>query len=179
MHNILDNRRQNTRNSNNLPISGVNHEYFKNTFIPSAILEWNKLDSFIRNSESLELFKKSLLKFTRPKPNSIFNIYNLVGIKYLTRLKLGFSHLKEHKFKHNFQDSVDPLCSCGNGIESTKHFFLHRANFNTQRKTLFDKISELNIDVLTRNDDYITETLLLGQQHFDDPTNKILLEASI
>ena len=129
-------------------------------FFPSAVLEWNKLDSFIRNSETFMLIKKRILEFIRPKANSIFNIHNPMGIKYLTRLRLGFSHLKEHKFKHNFQDSVDPLCSCGIETESTKHFLLHCANFSIQRKTLFDKLTELNIDVLTRNDDYIVKTLL-------------------
>ena len=54
--------------------------------------------------------------------------------KLLTCLRIDFSHLKEHKFKHNFQDSVDPLCSCGNDIESTVHFFLHSPNFTTQRR---------------------------------------------
>ena len=88
--------------------------------------------------------------------------------------------LKEHKFKHNFQDSVDPLCSCGIKIEtSTKHFLLHCANVSIQRKTLFVKLTEFNIDVLTRNDDYIVKILLLGQQDFDNATNKILLEAPI
>ena len=65
------------------------------------------------------LFKKRILEFIRPKANSIFNIHNPMGIKYLTRLRLGFSHLKEHKFEHNFQDSVDPLCGCGIETEST------------------------------------------------------------
>ena len=148
-------------------------------FFLSSVLEWNKLDSFIRYSETFTLFKKRLLEFIRPKANSIFNIHNPMGIKYLTRLRLGFSHLKEHKFKHNFQDSVDPICSCGIEIESTKHFLIHCINFSIQRKTLFDKLTELNIDVLTRNDDYIVKTLLLGQQDFDNATNKILLEATI
>ena len=133
-----NNRRQITRNLNNLLIFRVNHEYFKNTFFPSAVLEWNKLDSFIRNSETFMLFKKKrILEFIRPKANSIFNIHNPTGIKYLTRLRLGFSHLKEHKFKHNFQDSVDPLCSCGIETESTKHFPLHCANFSIQKKKHF------------------------------------------
>ena len=48
-----------------------------------------------------------------------------------------------------------------------------------QRKTLFDKLTELIIGVLKRNDDYIVKTLLLGQQDFDNATNKILLEATI
>ena len=153
----------------------VNHEYFKNTFFLSAVLEWNKLDSFIKNSGIFMLFKKCLPEFIRPKPNSIFNIHNSVGKKYLPRLKLGFRHLKEHKFKHNFQDVVDPLCSCGIETESMKQFLLHCADFSIQRETLFDKLTELNIDVLTRNDDdYIVKTLLLGQQDFDNDFDFII-----
>ena len=55
--------------------------------------------------------------------NSIYNIHNPLGVKYLARLRIGFSHLKQHKFKDNFQDSVDPMCSCSSGIETTIHFF--------------------------------------------------------
>ena len=51
-----------------------------------------------KNSDSFAIFKKRILEFIRPKPNSIFNIHNPLGIKYLTRLRVGFSHLKEHKF---------------------------------------------------------------------------------
>ena len=102
-----------------------------------------------------------------------------MGIQYLTRLRLGFSHLKEHKFNHNFQDSVDSLCSCGIETESTKYFLLHCANFRMQRKTLYDKLIESNIDVLTRNDNYTVKTLLLGQQDFDIATNKKLVKATI
>ena len=92
------------------------------------------------------LFEKRLLEFIRPKANNIFNIHNPMGIKYLTRLRLGFNYLKEHKFKHNFQDSVDPLSSYVIEIELTKHFLLHCANFSIQRKTLFDKLTELDIE---------------------------------
>ena len=74
-----------------------------------------------------------------------------MGIKYLTRLRLGFSHLKEHKFKLNFHDSVDPLCSCGTETESTKHFLLHCANFSIHRN-FFDKLTILTIfDKLTES----------------------------
>ena len=34
------------------------------------------------------------------------------------------SRLREHKFKHNFQNCINPLCSCAMDIESTSHFFL-------------------------------------------------------
>ena len=66
-------------------------------------------------------------------PNSIYNIHNPLGVKYLARLRIGFSHLKEHIFRQNFEGLVDPMCSCSSGTETTIHFFLHYANFNTQK----------------------------------------------
>ena len=96
----------------------------------------NKFDLEIRNSASLEIFKKHLLNFIRPNSNNVFYINNPLGLKFLTRLRIGFSHLKEHKFKHSFQDSVNPLCSCGNDIKPTVHFFLDCPNFTTQKQTL-------------------------------------------
>ena len=74
---------------------------FKNYFLPYAIKEWNKLDSEIRNAETYAFFKKMLLNFTRPIGNNTYKIYDSVGIKLITRLRLGFSHLPEHKFRHN------------------------------------------------------------------------------
>ena len=47
-----------TRNSDNITPFKVRHNFFKNSFFPSVISEWNKLDLEIRNSASLEIFKK-------------------------------------------------------------------------------------------------------------------------
>ena len=62
-----------TRNYNNIPLFNVKHEYFRNSFFPSTVIEWNKLDNNIRNSESVSAFNKQILKFIRPIPNSMFN----------------------------------------------------------------------------------------------------------
>ena len=43
---------------------------FKSTFVPSSILSCNQLDPEIQNSSSIEIFKRALLKFIRPKPTS-------------------------------------------------------------------------------------------------------------
>ena len=48
------------------------HIFFLNTFFPSTILEWNKLDPSLRNSSSYNVFKNSILKFIRPCPNKNF-----------------------------------------------------------------------------------------------------------
>ena len=34
-------------------------------------------------------------------------------IELFTRLQIGLSHLREHRFRRNFQDSLDPFCNCG------------------------------------------------------------------
>ena len=93
------------------------HDYcrtdtFKNSFFPNVINEWNKLDEKIKDAPLFSLFKASLLKVGRPHANSTYRIHNPVGIRFLTRLRLGLSHLNEHKFRHNFADCVNPLCSC-------------------------------------------------------------------
>ena len=56
----------------------------------------------IHKANSLLSFKNVLLKLSRTVPNSCFDIHNPVGLKLLTRLGVGQSHLNEHKFKHNF-----------------------------------------------------------------------------
>ena len=115
-------RMHTTRNSNNItPFN--RHNFFKTSFFPTVISEWNKRDLEICNSAFLEIFKKYLLNFIRTKSNNVFNINNLLRLKFLTHLRIGFSLLKEHKFKHNFQDSLHPLCRCGIDIESIAHFF--------------------------------------------------------
>ena len=128
-----NNEQRQTRHSDNIPTFFARYDYFKNSFFPSAITEWNKLDCFVKTADSFHVFKKHILNFIRPLPNSIFNIHNPLGTKYLTRLRIGFSHLKEYKFRNNFQDSVDPMRSCGSVTETAKHFFPHCPNFHLQR----------------------------------------------
>ena len=92
-----------TRNNiGNVLRFNVKHTYFKNLFFPSTVIEWNNLDKNIRSSESLALFKKSILQFIRPTPNRTFNCHNPIGIKLITSLRLGLSHPMDYKFKHNF-----------------------------------------------------------------------------
>ena len=88
----------------NIPFFSFKHNFFKKTFFPSTILEWNKLDASLQNSASYNVIKNCILKF-RPSPNNIFQCHNPKGMKLVTRLRLGLSHLREDKFKHSFQDT--------------------------------------------------------------------------
>ena len=73
-------------------------DIFKYSFFPSTISEWNKLDLKIRQSKTLLTFPIALIKIGRPIPKPIYNAHNPVGSKWLTRLRLGLSHLNQHKF---------------------------------------------------------------------------------
>ena len=86
------------------------------------IVEWNKLDINLCNANSFLIFINSLLKIGTPLENSIYNIHDLMGVKYF---RLGLSRLNNHKFRHNFQDCLDPLCPSSLEFESIIHYFLH------------------------------------------------------
>ena len=118
------------------------------TFFPYTIKEWNKLSVEIRNSESFSIFKNSLLKFIRTIPNSVFYVDDIYGVKLLTRLRVDLSHLREHKFRHNFQDTINPLCSCSLEIELTSHFFLRCQNFITPRTNLMNELRKLDSNIV-------------------------------
>ena len=81
------------------------------------------------NSASLNTFKKKLLNFIQTCGNSIFDIHNPVRIKFLTGLCLSLNHLFKQKFKECFQDTLNPVCDCGEDIESSMYFLLHYTNF--------------------------------------------------
>ena len=106
--------------------------------VVSVILEWNKLDIDMRNSTSLP-------QFVRPSPKSLLNCHIPKGIKYEIRSRLGLSHLREHKVKHNFQDTLNPFCECGCEIETTANFPLHCPRLYTDRNTLSTKSKALAI----------------------------------
>ena len=172
-------RPYNTRNANNIPQFKVKHNFFKNSFFPSVVIEWNKLDLNIRNSENLFIFKKKLLKFIRPSENSVFRCHNPKGIKLLTRLRLDLSHLREHKFKRGFLDSPNPICSCGQNIETSTHFLLRCFNYSNERLTFLNIIRNIDSNILSKNDFKVTETLLYGDSSYDDTKNTLIMNATM
>ena len=117
-----------------------------------------------KTSESISVFKKSLLQFSRPSGSEVYNIHDSIGLKYFTRLRLEFSHLREHKFRHNFHDIINPLCSC-NVLESefVNHFFLLCPIYASQRKILLDSIFELDAGVENLSNSKLAELLLYSK----------------
>ena len=112
--NLIPKCNQTTRTSNShTPIFHCRTDCFKCSFFPSTLYDWFNLgNNNIRNSESILVFKSRLLSLICPVQNSVLNIFDPKGLIQLTRLRLGFSHLNEHRFRHNFENCIKPLCSC-------------------------------------------------------------------
>ena len=113
------------------------------------------------------------MKFIRPSGNSVFKCYNPKGIKFLTRLRLGLSHLREHKFKDGLN------CSCDQNIETLTHFLLHCSNYSNERLTFLNIIRNIDSKILSKNDLKVTETLLYGDSSYDHTKNTLIMNATM
>ena len=91
-------------------------------------------------------------------------MYDSLGEKLLTRLRLKFSHLKEHKFRHGFADTINPMCACGADVETTEHFLLRCHFYSTQRLELFDNLERANPDFKNLSDKDQVSFMLYGSK---------------
>ena len=76
------NTRYFSRNSENIPQLRTKHEFFKNSFFPSTIKQWNNLDLQIRKSKSIIIFKSNIL-------NS-FGLNQITSIIIITLKELNY-----------------------------------------------------------------------------------------
>ena len=68
---------------------------------------------------------------------------DISGLKLLTR------HLNEHHFRHNFKDTINPMCSCGFEPESTDHYLLRYKLYTDLRLDLSNDIYSINQSLKT------------------------------
>ena len=129
--NLVPKSETNTRTRNNsIPTFNCRTNCFKYSFFPSTLNDWFNVDLNIRNSRSVSIFKSKLLSFIRPVQTNIYNIFDPKGLTFLTCLRLSFSHLNKHRFRHNFQDCLNPLCFSSLELD-TSHYILHYITFYT------------------------------------------------
>ena len=127
LYSLIPTRRSlySTWNIQNIRLVNTKHNFFNNSFFPRTIIEWNNLDPHLKKS----VLESNILKFIRPSPNSVYKCHKPRRICLITRIRLGLFHLKENKFKHGFQDTLNQLCSCRNDVESQNIFSSTFPNF--------------------------------------------------
>ena len=152
---------------------------FSNTYFHNALYEWNMLDNEIKDSASLGEFKRKLLAIIRPSNNSTFHIHKINGIKKLTKLRVKFSDLNEHKFRHNF-DCISPICGCGKANEDNEHFLLHCQRYDILRQDLFGHLENITDFIVSDMDSKsLCNLLLFGTCDVNVNVNKMIIEETI
>ena len=157
-------------------------EIFKMSFYPNCLSEWNKLEPELRLAPSIAVFKKKLLSIIRPPAKSVYGIHDPKGLCYLTQLRVGLSKLNFHKFKHNFRDTINPMCPTSDGVEDTEHFLLLCPSFDVQRQDLLAGIVELLrpfVLITDLSNDALIHLLLYGDQDLSYDLNKQILELTL
>ena len=105
---------------------------------------------------------------------SIFKTDDILGIKLITRIPLGFSHLHEHKHRHNFP--VSRICSYGTEPATSEHFVLRCQRFSRIRSDMLDNACELaKTDLNLLSDELLANLLLYGDHTFNDRSNQLIL----
>ena len=133
---------------------------FRNSVFPFCINEWNHLDPEIRNSPSLAIFKFRLIRLIRPDRNEIYGVFEPNGLRFLTQLRVELSVLREHKFRHSFCDTSDPMCLLNDVVENIEHYMLLCQDFNQQRTLLLEKVSDVLSEVGINVNDLSQRALL-------------------
>ena len=169
----------NLRNQNLVPQIYCRTNLFSDSFFPTAIKEFNKLDYQINHRLSFESFRRVILKSIKPVTSSLFDACDPHDVKLLTKLRVGLSHLREQKFRHGFNDTVDPFCPCNMETETVSHFFLRCLNYTNLRLDLMNELMIIDSNLLHYNDEKLTETLLYGDKSLSHDTNSKIINSSI
>ena len=159
-------------------IAARTHKY-KFSFFPHFVSAWSNLSKLISGSPSLSIFKSRYLKYFNQKQDSIYGVHNPIGLKYLTRLRTGLSHLNTHKYSHKFHDTPNPSCVCdGISHESIERYLLRCPNFENCREKLFRSLLS-RIYIIPFTNSYLSHLLLYGCDTFNTSTNKFILTSVI
>ena len=109
------------------------------------------------------------------KQKSLFTTHDPAGVKFLSILRLRFSHLNEHKFRHNFIDAISPMCDCGSKTETTDHFFLRCPFFAIKRQELLNDFLKINPSLRNLKDELLLDIILYGSDKYKDMSVRTLL----
>ena len=96
-------------------------------------------------------------------------------IKLITRFTLDISHLREYKFRHSSQVTLNSIYSCGDDIETTIHYLHHCPNYLDERNTLLDILQNFVENIHDKND----FQRLFSVSSNNDASNIYILNASI
>ena len=110
---------------------------------------WYQIKAFIcSNMKANHTWKQSIWAYSNHILLQIRCTFSVrTALKFITCLIRGLSHLRKHKLKRSFQDTLNPFCGCIPEMETTIHYLLYYPTYQYKRLTLFTKIRMKNIDI--------------------------------
>ena len=86
------------------------------------------------------------------------------------------------KVKHDFRDTINPVCPTSDWSEDMEHFLLLCPSFDLQGRDLFAGIVELLrpfVQIARISNDALTQRLLYCDQHLSNYLNKYILKLTV
>ena len=117
----------------------------------------------------------------RQPSKSAYGIHDPKRLSYLTQLRFGLSKLNFHKFKHNFRDTLNPLCLINDCIEDTEHFLLLCRAYYIHRRDLLDRANAIlrPHGLSNPQNNELLQILLYGHKRLLSHSNINILEATL
>ena len=141
---------------------------FEPSFFPHCVEARGNLSEELRNIDSINTFKSSILNFVRPREESVFAVQYINGVKLLTRWRLDFSHLNEHKFRRSFNDLINSTCGCSKEPERTLHYLLRCDFHSISRLEFLNDTCALNKSLNNFLEENLLKILWRRRLHFPD-----------
>ena len=102
-----------------------------------------------------------------------------VGVRHLSKLRLKFNRLNEHRFRHNF-DCLDPVCLCCIANEDSEHFPLHCPLYEEARRDPLVSLSDISGLGIARVDPQsLSQSMLFGNPNLTLIANRMIMEATV
>ena len=161
---VGENSRYPLRNSDHYQNIKSKSQLYYNSFLPSAIREWNSLDASVKSSQSVTSLKKSLSK--RKLVPSYYYHGNRKSQMLHTRIRTNCSSLNFYLYRKNIIQNK--YCTCGE-VEDTQHFFFICPQYNAIRQVMLDMISRYIVPTL--------DILLFGETTLNDRSNSEIFDA--
>ena len=101
------------------------------------------------------------------------------GIKLLSRIRLHFRRLNDHKCWHNFRATIDPMCSCGLEPETMLHYLLRWNLYSDLWTELLNDICALNPILEKLFHEKLLNIFLYSSEDVSFNTNKKIVTSTI
>ena len=94
-------------------------------------------------------------------------------------MRLELSYFNEYKFKHNFEDCINPLYICSLEPESNFHFFLCCHHYTILHTDLMNDFKVIDENILRLSESSIVQFLLFSDSKYNLFDNCHILNTSI